>query len=39
MLAIAETHANSKPKVSIVPRGTDVSFYIISQRFVLGYFH
>jgi hypothetical protein len=26
-------------KTSIVPAGTDVSFCIISQHFVLGYFH
>ena len=39
MLAIAETHARFKADVSIVPRGADVSFCIISQHFVLGYFH
>jgi hypothetical protein len=27
------------PNVSIVPNGTDLSFCIISQHFVLGYFH
>jgi hypothetical protein len=27
------------PSDSIVPTGTDVSFCIISQHFVLGYFH
>jgi hypothetical protein len=27
------------PRDSIVPNGTDLSFCIISQHFVLGYFH
>jgi hypothetical protein len=39
MLAIAERRANQKPNVSIVPNGTAVSFCIIPQHFVLGYFH
>ena len=30
---------DQKPNVSIVPYGTDVSFCIISQHYVLGYFH
>jgi hypothetical protein len=30
---------DQKPKISIVPDGTDVSFCVISQHFVLGYFH
>jgi hypothetical protein len=39
MLEIAERRAGPKTKRSIVPHGTDVSFWIISQHFVLGYFH
>jgi hypothetical protein len=37
-LAISERRARQKPNVSIVPYayGTDVSFCIISQHFVLG---
>jgi hypothetical protein len=38
MLAIAEPRAKPKSSVSIVPRGTAVSFCFISQHFVLGYF-
>jgi len=30
---------DQKPSVSIVPVGTDVSLCVISQHFVLGYFH
>jgi hypothetical protein len=31
---------DQKPNVSIVPFGTDVSFFIVAQHFVLGfYFH
>jgi len=30
---------DQEPNVSIVPTGTDISFCIISQHFVLGYFH
>jgi hypothetical protein len=29
---------DKEPNVSIVPPGTDISFCIISQHFVLGYF-
>ena len=39
MLAITERRAKPKPNVSIVPYGTAVSFCIIPQHFVLGYFH
>jgi hypothetical protein len=28
-----------EPNISIVPAGTDISFGINSQHFVLGYFH
>ena len=30
---------DEEPNVSIVPAGTDISFWIISQHFVLDYFH
>ncbi len=42
MFAIAEPPASPKAEcfyLSIVPEGTAVSFCIISQHFVLGYFH
>jgi hypothetical protein len=42
MLAIAERHAEPKAERFDRPlplTGTDLSFGIISQHFVLGYFH
>jgi hypothetical protein len=40
LLTLMKLHSrNQKLNVSIVPSGTDISFCIISQHFVLGYFH
>jgi hypothetical protein len=38
MLAIAESRTRSKAERFYRPHGTEVSFCIISQHFVLGYF-
>jgi hypothetical protein len=39
MLAITEPRAKPKAECFYRPYGTDLSFYFISQHFVLGYFH
>jgi hypothetical protein len=38
-LVLLKSPRDQEPNVSIVPRGTDTSFCVISQHFVLGYFH
>jgi len=37
-LVLLKSPRDQEPNVSIVPRGTDASFCIISQHFVLGFY-
>jgi len=39
LLVLLKPRRGQEPNVSIVPSGTDISFCIISQHFVLGYFY